>query len=384
MNGLWERRRGWALASSLILLIALLIVWLTNRGGSSSQAGATAKKSPAATAAPAPLKIVAVTPANGTKGVSGTNAISVTFSAPLDPSTRTPTVTPAVPGAWSLGSPNQLMFTPDGGLPPATTVTMTIPGGVTGVRARDGGQLATSVSDTFKVADGSVVRAQQLLSQLGYSPLSWTATEGPLPAGDAAAQARAVFDPPPGTFAWRNAGWPQSLISRWLPGSYGPMTKGMVMAFEVAHGMAPDGVLGPKVWQALLAAAVQGDLTTAGYNYAIVSKAPPQTLTIWHNGQQVFTSQVNTGISVAPTADGTFPVYLRLRNQVMRGTNPDGSHYADPVQFVAYFNGGNAVHYIPRNSYGSPQSLGCVELPLAQAATAWSYLPYGTLVTVTG
>ena len=68
----------------------------------------------------------------------------------------------------------------------------------------------------------------------------------------------------------------------------------------------------------------------------------------------------------------------------MQGTNPDGSHYADPVSFVAYFNGGDAVHYFPRGSYGFEQSLGCVELPYAQAEEAWPYLTYGSLVTVTG
>jgi len=31
---------------------------------------------------------------------------------------------------------------------------------------------------------------------------------------------------------------------------------------------------------------------------------------------------------------------------------------------------------------GGPQSLGCVELPLAAAAQAWPYLTYGSLVTV--
>ena len=76
----------------------------------------------------------------------------------------------------------------------------------------------------------------------------------------------------------------------------------------------------------------------------------------------------NTGIPAAPTVDGTFPVYLRYRNQIMKGTNPDGTKYADPVQFVAYFNGGDAVHYFPRYSFGFPQSLGCVELSLSDAA----------------
>jgi hypothetical protein len=80
--------------------------------------------------------------------------------------------------------------------------------------------------------------------------------------------------------------------------------------------------------------------------------------------------------------DGTFPVYEKLPFQVMQGTNPDGSHYADPVSWVSYFNGGDAVHYFDRGAYGWPQSLGCVELPYDAAKQAYPYLPYGTLVTV--
>jgi lipoprotein-anchoring transpeptidase ErfK/SrfK len=68
----------------------------------------------------------------------------------------------------------------------------------------------------------------------------------------------------------------------------------------------------------------------------------------------------------------------------MRGTNPDGSTYADPVSWVSYFSAGEAVHYFPRGSYGFPQSLGCVELPYTQAEQVWPYMTYGTLVTVTG
>jgi hypothetical protein len=50
---------------------------------------------------------------------------------------------------------------------------------------------------------------------------------------------------------------------------------------------------------------------------------------------------------------------------------------------VAYFRAGEAVHYFPRGAYGYQQSLGCVELPLAQSAYIWPYMTYGTLVTVT-
>ena len=53
----------------------------------------------------------------------------------------------------------------------------------------------------------------------------------------------------------------------------------------------------------------------------------------------------------------------------MSGTNPDGSHYNDPgIKWVSYFNGGDALHAFDRASFGTPQSLGCVELPLAAAA----------------
>jgi hypothetical protein len=66
----------------------------------------------------------------------------------------------------------------------------------------------------------------------------------------------------------------------------------------------------------------------------------------------------------------------------MRGTNPNGTLYADPVQYVAYFNGGDAIHYFPRAAYGIPQSLGCVELPLGAAAIVWPYMTIGSIVTV--
>jgi len=148
--------------------------------------------------------------------------------------------------------------------------------------------------------------------------------------------------------------------------------------------MAITPATGAKFWRRLFAAAEQGQHNRLGYTYAVASKSSPETLTIWHDGRVVLRSLANTGIPTRPTSDGTFPVYLRYQYQVMRGINPDGSHYADPVSFVAYFNGGDAVHYFPRGSYGFEQSLGCVELSYTEAERAWPYLTYGSLVTVTG
>ena len=67
----------------------------------------------------------------------------------------------------------------------------------------------------------------------------------------------------------------------------------------------------------------------------------------------------------------------------MAGSNPNGSYYVDHgVRWVNYFDGGVAIHGFVRVSYGFPQSLGCVELPVAHAAVAWRWIHYGTVVTV--
>jgi lipoprotein-anchoring transpeptidase ErfK/SrfK len=92
---------------------------------------------------------------------------------------------------------------------------------------------------------------------------------------------------------------------------------------------------------------------------------------------------VNTGIPAAPTENGTYPVYVRYVTTTMSGTNPDGSSYSDPgIPWVSYFHGGDALHGFLRSSYGSPQSLGCVEMPFTDAQSLWPHTPIGTLVTV--
>jgi lipoprotein-anchoring transpeptidase ErfK/SrfK len=49
---------------------------------------------------------------------------------------------------------------------------------------------------------------------------------------------------------------------------------------------------------------------------------------------------------------------------------------------VSYFNGGDALHGFPRPGYGYPQSDGCVEMPISNAASVFPLTPIGTLVTV--
>ncbi len=92
---------------------------------------------------------------------------------------------------------------------------------------------------------------------------------------------------------------------------------------------------------------------------------------------------MNTGVASAPTASGTFPVFEHLPVTTMTGTNPDGSQYSDPgIQWVSYFNGGDALHAFDRASYGTPQSDGCVEMPEDAAARVYPFTPIGTIVNV--
>lgn len=136
-------------------------------------------------------------------------------------------------------------------------------------------------------------------------------------------------------------------------------------------------------WTLLLRAALAHHYDPTSYNNVLVNQKVPQTLQLFVNGRVVYTTLVNTGIAVSPTANGTYPVYLRYVTTTMSGTNPNGTHYHDTgIPWVSYFNGGDGLHGFIRSSYGFPQSLGCVEMPFAHAAVVWPRTPIGTLVTV--
>jgi len=192
-----------------------------------------------------------------------------------------------------------------------------------------------------------------------------------------------VWECTAGRFHWRYENSPHELLRLWKTGEPNEITRGAVMMFQDEHHLTVDAIAGPAVWRAALADAVAGKRRDKGYSYVYVHRSVPQRLTLWHNGQTVLTSPGNTGIPAAPTDLGTWPVFEHIPVGTMSGTNPDGSHYDDPgIRYISYFNGGDAIHAFNRASFGTPQSLGCVELPLASAAKVWPYTPIGTLVTI--
>ena len=355
-------------------------------GQSAMSAAARTRVDRPAVARAKALRILSVTPQAGAGHANGGEPVEIKFSVPLAAGSPTPTVRPAVPGRWAVTG-NAMTFTPATGFPPASTVTVRVPGGQHGVRAATGRVLARTTVARFRTGRYRILRLNQMLAELGYLPLTWAPAPGAgaqygTP-GSAAAQPGLAYGPPAGRFTW-DRGYPAMLHRLWRPSARNVIEKGAVMAFQWQHRMPISGAVGPRLWRALFRAMVLDQSNGHGYTYAVASQRAPETLTIWHNGRRVLRSLANTGIPVSPTADGTFPVYLRYRFQIMKGTNPDGSQYADPVSFVSYFNGGDAVHYFPRGSYGFQQSLGCVELPYGAAQRAWPYLSYGSLVSVTG
>jgi peptidoglycan hydrolase-like protein with peptidoglycan-binding domain len=375
----------------VIALVVAVVVVLGGGGGvawslasghtpSASASASTQLTHNNGTPAP-PLRVLSVTPSTGSADVNGGDPIDVTFSAPLATGSAMPTLSPDISGSWAPAKKGSatMVFTPASGFTQDTKVTVTVPAGA---KSAAGGALAAASTSTFKTGYYSTLRLQELFAQLGYLPFTWTAT-GTAPAStDANAQVVAAYDAPQGTFTW-NSGYPQILKNMWAQGQANILDVGAVRAFESVQGLTMDGIAGHVVWRDLLKAAGNNSTDPNGYTYAVASKVLPESLTIWHDGHVVLRTPANTGIPAAPTADGTYPVYEKLPYQVMQGTNPDGTKYSDPVVNVSYFHGGDAVHYFDRASYGWQQSLGCVELPMAASATAYKYLSYGSLVTVT-
>jgi L,D-transpeptidase catalytic domain/Putative peptidoglycan binding domain len=329
---------------------------------------------------PATHEGVVATPAPGTK-LTPRQTLTLTFSSPIAGAFDGdyPHLRPAVPGRWKAIDEHSISFEPAGiGFPLGATVHVVFPKTVHPTDATTGKPARSLV---WSVEPGATLRVQQLLAELGYLPLLWTpVTHAPTSMAEELADAVA---PPTGTFTWRYAETPQELQALWHPGQIGDVTRGAIMRFEDAHGLPADGVVGPAVWHDLFADDLAGRGNTDGYSYVFVHETVPQSLNLWHNGKIVLTSPGNTGIPEAPTAPGTYPVFEHIPEGTMSGTNPDGSHYHDTgIQWISYFHGGDAIHAFNRASYGTPQSLGCVELPLSAAAQVWPYTPVGTLVTI--
>jgi peptidoglycan hydrolase-like protein with peptidoglycan-binding domain len=326
---------------------------------------------------------VAASPAPGSD-ISPATPLRLTFSIPIGKvlGSAKPTLSPSASGSWRRVDSHTLLFRPSGyGAGLSTTLEAQLPKQVDVIEAD--GSLRPGRDIEWNIPPGSTLRLQQLLAEAGYLPVAWK-PDGAAVTHTPAGELRAAVEPPKGHFHWRYPNIPSGLHEAWSAGKENVVTEGAVMAFESQHEMEIDGTAGSEVWDALLRAAIARKRNAEpGYSYVYVSETLPEEVTLWHNGHIVHTAAGNTGIPGAETELGTFPVFQHLEETTMSGENPDGSKYVDPgIMWVSYFNGGDALHAFDRPSYGSPQSLGCVEMQLEDAAEIWPYTPVGTLVTI--
>lgn len=341
-----------------------------------------------------------VEPSPGSSMAASNGPITLTFDQPVSRllGSRKPTLSPSVPGTWAEPAANTLVFTPSGfGFGPGATVTVSF-GRRVMVIGQPGAQTATTSATTaerftYNVAPGSLLRLDQILAQLRYLPLVFTPSAGVVEPTTFSQEVATLGSPLQGAFSWRWSSTPAALQAQWSPGAANVMLKGALMQFIANEPNSDyDGyqltdesvsqILTPSLWEAVLQAAAANRVDPSPYSYVYVSETITETMTLWENGSVAMDVPANTGIAQDPTALGTYPIYVRYLQNWMNGTNPDGTPYHDLVYWINYFNGSDAVHGFNRASYGYPQSLGCVELPVATAQVAFGDLAIGDLVTV--
>jgi peptidoglycan hydrolase-like protein with peptidoglycan-binding domain len=333
---------------------------------------------------PAGTKATAVAQPTSGRTIHSDTPITLSFSKPVSRvlGSHMPTVSPSGTGSWHRLSSHEIRFVPTGyGYGLGAKVTIALPAGV---RLAGASESKSASTGSWKVPDGSTVRLQQMLAQLGYLPFT-VHYKGTQPANTIAAQEVAAEAPPPATVSWQYGNTPSGLKAEWAGVAHASvLTQGALMKFQYDHGLSVTGSEDTETWNALFQAIVKNERNTFGYTFVSVSESLPESLFVWHNGKTVLSGlPVNTGIPAAPTATGTWPVFEHIPVTTMSGTNPDGSHYHDPgIKWTSYFHGGDALHEFPRASYGSPQSLGCVEMNDANAYSVYQYTPIGTLVQV--
>jgi lipoprotein-anchoring transpeptidase ErfK/SrfK len=104
-----------------------------------------------------------------------------------------------------------------------------------------------------------------------------------------------------------------------------------------------------------------------------------QTVHAYEGDKVVRSFVVSTGKSSTPTVKGSYPIWVKLRYDDMRGP---GYNLKD-VPYVMYFYRGYGLHGTYwHNNFGTPLSAGCVNLTIPDAAWLYDFASVGTIVNV--
>ena len=189
-------RRSWIAVGVAVVVVAVAVgAFVVGRSAHGPGVSVTAGGGPTTSVPVAPLTVASSVPASGATQVPSDQVVTVTMSGPVLSGVDSPVFSPPVSGTWRQAGTRSLVFDATAPFLPTSTETLTVPAGSAGPRSAHGGELAAPVTITFGVAQASTERLQQLLAQLDYLPLTFTATGATPPNGGASSQA--------GAFAWR-------------------------------------------------------------------------------------------------------------------------------------------------------------------------------------
>ena len=214
---------------------------------------------------------------------------------------------------------------------------------------------------------------QQILARLGYLPLNFT------PSKNAPTN---PYTGEPGIFTWR-IHLPAATAAAWKVAQPNQLESAALYSFENTNNLPLNAEPTLTLSKDLVSALAKNQRDPEPYRYVYVTTTEPETTYVYANNTLVYHTLANTGVSSSPTQLGTFYVYVRYLTTTMSGTYPWGGTYYDTgIPWVSYFHGGDALHGFIRASYGFPQSLGCVEMPYANAHVVFEHTALGTPVTV--
>lgn len=150
-------------------------------------------------------------------------------------------------------------------------------------------------------------------------------------------------------------------------------TRHAVVTFQMLHGLAPDGVVGPRTKAALAKAErPKPRLRLAGSRIEVVRSA--QIAFLVRSGKVLRTIHVSTGKAGYTTPAGTFRVFRREQRSWSYS-------YSVWLPWAAYFNGGIAFH-ASRDVPPYPASHGCVRIPGVFAKEVYDFARMGRVVKV--
>jgi hypothetical protein len=363
-----------------VLLMAAVVVAAAAAGAALARhhsAGNLLGSALAGASTPAPLTPTRLEGMPPRSIANGTDTLSVTLSAPPAKSSPRPTLLPAAPGRWSTVGDSEI-FTPAATLEPCTTYKLTV---WEHTFATGHASLERRHIQPLHVACPSIAALQEALARQGYIGAALRPRYAVhIPTGRETLREAAghAFRPFHGRLAPQPADAPPVEMGR-----LDETTRGALEVFQADHNLEPTGEPNARTWQLLLIVESLDHRSPRPYTWVSVTESLPETLEVHEGSHVAISSPTNTGVAGAETAQGIFPIYARYVSTTMTGPDPDGVHYVAPdVPWVNYFNGGDAVHGYPRESYGFPQSNGCVELPIETAAAVYPKLQIGDIVWV--